>query len=200
MAKRCVRFKKVWSPYTGDLVKRCAQWSGGGSSLGGIFGGLGQTETLRETMASVKDVVIDGGLAAGGAVLTDKLFSYVADKLNLEGYPKHLAEAAVGIALGIGVGKVLKKPRMGAIIGVGPVVLAALRIIGEAMQTGPFAGAYLGSTTVRRPLGSMITVDPYKELQGLGSMVQVGPGQPSWMMEPNAPAMAGAADEYIAAY
>lgn len=178
MGKTCRSWKNVYSPQTGGMVRRCRSWSTGGLGSLGDLPGLGQATTLTGTMKSVQGVLMTGAIAAGGAILTDRVFSMVADKLNLSGYTQYLAEAATGVALGIVIGKVTKKPKLGAAVAIGPVVLAALKILAETMKLGPFAG-------VSYPMG-LTTIDPYRpELQGanLGRM-QVGAGVPPWMVQP----------------
>ena len=73
---------------------------------------------------------------------------------------------SIVIALGIVIGKVTKKPKLGAAIAIGPVVLAALKILAETMKLGPFAG--VGNY----PIG-LTTIEPYRqELQGALGIAQ----------------------------
>lgn len=188
--RRCNRWKNVYSAATGGYVRRCAGWSGTGL-LGGLemTPALGQATTLRGTFGDIKDVLMVGGIAAGGAVLTNEVFTRVAEssigqRLDLTGYKRALAEATTGIILGIVIGKFLKRPRLAANIAIGPVVVASLRLVGELMHRGPFqaAGVY--------DIGAM-AVNPFQQetnvlgsgSRGMGSM-QVGPGVPSWMTQP----------------
>ncbi len=183
MAGRCVKYRNVYSPATGGMVRRCAQFAGGGL-LGGLEGApaLGQANSLRATFGDVKDVAITASIGAGGAIVTDIIFDqltkHVETLAGLTGYTRALAEAAVGIALGVVVGKFLKRPRLGAKLAMGPVVLAVLRIAGELLNAGPYAGD--------RSLG-MMSVDPYQQprLSGpapdLGAM-QIGTGTPAFML------------------
>jgi len=188
------------------MVRRCAKFSGGGG--GGLLGGLGgapvlgQGTTLRATFNDVKSVAITAGIGAGGAILTDIVFDQLQKNIDsladLTGYKRALCEAAVGIGIGIFVGKFMKNPRLGAKLAAGPVVLAILRIAGEMLNSGPFAADKLAG------LG-MMAIDPLREQipvggagAGTGDMggMQIGPGAPQWMLNPegqmaDAGAMAG---------
>lgn len=199
MSRRCVRYK-----IGRGGVKRCAKFSG--SSGGSLFSGagampaLGRTATLRGTFGDVKNVAVTAGIGAAGAIITDMVFDQLTKNVEmlagLTGYKRALAEAATGIALGIVVGRFLHKPKLGAKLAMGPVVLAALRIAGEMMNAGPFkVGGSLAD------LG-MMAVEPYRpELQGahapdqLGAAWQVGTGTPSWMLNPEG-SMAGITGGY----
>lgn len=186
---RCLRYKNVYSPTTGGMVRRCAKFSGGGGGLLGGLGGtpvLGQGQTLRATFNDVKSVAITAGIGAGGAILTDIVFDQLQKNIEslagLTGYKRAVAEAATGIAIGIFVGKFLKNPRLGAKLAAGPVVLAILRIAGEMLNSGPFAADKLAG------LG-MMAIDPLREQMAVGSgqdlgAMQVGPGTPQWMLNP----------------
>lgn len=188
--RRCVQYKNVRGR-RGGYVKRCARFSGGagGGFLGGLgtsLPALGQATTLKATVGDVKDVVITSAIGAAGAIgtqiLFDQLTKYVDTLADLSGYTRALAEATLGVAIGIIVGKFLKQPVLGAKLATGPVVLAALRIAGEMLNAGPFApGGDLSDW-------GMMAVEPFTpELEGasqdLGAM-QVGVGTPSWMISP----------------
>ena len=194
MAGKCERWKNVYSPQAGGMVRRCAQFSGAGilGDLGGTPA-LGRGNTLKATFDDVKDVAVTAAIGAGGAIATDIIFDLLTENIEmlagLTGYQRALAEAATGIALGIVVGKFLKKPRLGAKLAMGPVVLAVLRIAGELLNTGPFTGDRALSDV------GMMSIDAWRpELpvgeSDLGAM-QVGPGAPGWMLGPN-DQMAGA--------
>lgn len=187
MGRRCKRYKNVFSASTGGMVRRCSDFSGGGL-LGGLEGTstLGATHSLKATFGDVKDVAITAGIGALGAIITDIIFDQLVKNIEslagLTGYKRAAAEAITGIALGIVVGKVMKRPRLGAKLATGPVVLAVLRVAGELLNAGPYA-ADRGLADV-----GMMAIEPYRpELaiggEDLGAM-QVGPGTPSWMLNP----------------
>lgn len=185
MARKCVRFKNVRDRRTGRLKRVCAQYSGGGLSGIGTLPALGQEGSLRASFASIKGLLVTGAIAAGGVVITQKVFNLIEDKIALTGIKRHLAVMATGIAIGLVVGKVFKKPRLGANIAIGPIVMGALEIFGELMGGNGISG--LGLTTIQ----PAHPVNPY--MSGLG-VAQVGPGIPKFMMDPSVDpsAMAGA--------
>lgn len=175
----CVEWKNVYSEATGGYVRRCSRMAARKSrSLGDIA--LGSPGSLRGTMGDVKGVLMTGAIAVTGAVVTDKLFNMIARNWAVAGWKRYLGEAATGIALGILVGKFLKRPRLGAALAIGPIVVAGLKATAELMNTGPLsAGSMAG-------LG-MMSIDPYytdfSGAEQLGAM-QVGPGVPEWMYTP----------------
>jgi hypothetical protein len=195
---RCVRWRNVYSPATGGTVRRCAEMARRRSS--GLLGeigdvALGDPGPLRGTLSDVKGVLLTGAVAAGGAILTDRVFSMIASKWNVTGWKRYMAEAATGIALGIAIGRFLKRPRLAATVAIGPVVVAGLRMLGDLMGTGPFAGLS------GYDLG-MMSIEPYREaLAGtqrarpMGAM-QVGPGVPAWMFTPEGASVAGDSAAY----
>ncbi len=195
MTRKCRRYANKYSPATGGMVRRCVSFSGAGGGFGDLGGvpGLGTSGTLRGTFDDVKDVAITAAIGAGGAIITDIVFDQLTKNIEflagMSGYQRALAEAATGIAIGIVVGKLLKKPRLGAKLAMGPVVLAALRIAGEMLNAGPF-------TADRQLQGlGMMSVDPYRPELAVGegdlASTQIGPGTPDWMLTPDG-SLAGA--------
>lgn len=182
--RTCAEWKNVYSPATGGYVRRCARMARRRRSLGEIGQlSLGNPGTLKGTLSDVKGVIFTSAVAVGGAVLTDKLFTLIAKNWNVTGWKRYTAEAATGIALGIMVGKFLKRPQLAAAIAVGPVVLAGLKAAGELLNAGPLAPQAMAG------LG-MVSVEPYYQqpfsgqgAEQLGAM-QVGPGVPNWMYTP----------------
>lgn len=195
MGRKCQRYGSKYSPATGGMVRRCISFSGAGGGIGDLGGvpALGAGGTLKGTFDDVKDVAITAAIGAGGAIITDMVFDLLSKNIEmvagLSGYQRALAEAATGIGIGIIVGKFLKKPRLGAKLAMGPVVLAALRIAGELLNAGPF--------TADRQLADigMMSIDPYRPELAVGgadlASTQIGPGTPDWMLAPDG-ALAGA--------
>lgn len=147
------------------------------SSLSGL-GSLGGATTLKGTLKDVQGVLITGAIAAGGAITTEAIFNKLGGSLNLEGYTKEIAKAAAGIAMGIMISKITKKPQLGAAFAIGPVVAAAIRIFAEVMGTET---AGLGLVTLR-PVHP-----PIPQTAGLGQLTQVassGGMTPAWMQNP----------------
>ena len=133
--RKCTRYSYRWTP-TGRR-RYCAKYGGLGFSGMGSVGGLGQATGLKANLSSVQGVLITGAVAAGGATITEMLFKEIKKYVTLEGYVGDAAEMAVGIAVGIVIGKYLKKPKIGAAFAIGPIVNVGLRIFGQIMGEGP---------------------------------------------------------------
>lgn len=201
MAGRCKRYADVYDPTTGRTRKVCVaryRSTSGVGELGGLAG-LGNAGTLQASFDSIKGVLITGSIAAGGAIVTEKVFETVAAKLEIAGYQRELAKIATGVALGILISKVLKKPRLGAAFAIGPIVAGAINIFQELM--GPVSGLGLVAMNPATPETSMYAPDmmpmvlpeaagaaapppPPQINRDLGA-VQIGAGVPEWMMFPN---------------
>lgn len=206
MAKTGCKWKRVINPYTNTWTNQCVGRSRRKKS--GLFGevglmkGLGESMSLKGIMADVKDVAVNGGVAVAGAVITDRLFTAIMDSVDknhsFTGIKRHVAEMATGVGLGIAVGKLLKKPRIAVLVAIGPVVVGGLKIVGEMLNSGPFAGSMAGVPAIAgayRPNLGMMAIEPYRQLEGggfpsasqpeiagLGGMAQIGPGTPGWMI------------------
>lgn len=175
--------KLLYNPKVGGYVRRCSRKRRATKGLFGEIGDIGElgdSTSLRGTIASVKGVLVNGMVAAGGAVITDKVFMRIADEINKEkvrisGIPLDLIEIVTGLALGIVVGKALKKPQLGAMVAIGPVVVGTLKVIRDLM----------GGKSIVKGLG-MMSVEPYRErISDMGAVTQIGGGVPAWMMNPS---------------
>lgn len=102
----------------------------------GSLGAFGQSGSLKGMLGGVKGVLITGSIAAGGAILTDRVFDKVAGNWNIAGWKRDAAKMAFGIALALVIGKVTKKPKLAAAFAIGPVVAGAMRIFGSLMGDG----------------------------------------------------------------
>ena len=102
----------------------------------GSLGSFGQVGSIKGMMTGVKGVLITGGIAAGGAILTQQIFDKVAANWAIDGWKRDLAQIGTGIALGILIAKVLKKPKLAAAFAIGPVVAGMMKMFGEVMHTG----------------------------------------------------------------
>ena len=133
----CIRRKRVYSPALGRYIMRCAEFS-----KGGIMG-LGAFKIPGVNINQVKDTLITGAVAVGGAVATRKTIAYIAPMLKLDPASKWrpVIEIVTGIALGAVVGKATKKPDLGAALAIGPIVVNGLSLVSGIMSTGvPLAG------------------------------------------------------------
>jgi len=116
-----------------------------------MLGNLGAGEGLKASLSAVKGVLITGLIAAGGAVVTRKIFDAYGSKVNLTkgSTEESLAIGAVGIAGGIMIAKFFKKPDIGAAFAIGTLVLAGINILGTVLGTGTTAG--LGYIVAEQP-------------------------------------------------
>lgn len=114
-----------------------------------FMGNLGAGEGMKASFSAVKGVLVTGLIAAGGAVVTRKLFDAYGTKMNLtkNSIEESLAIGALGIGGGIIIAKFLKKSELGAAFAIGTVVLAGMNIIGNVLN--PTAG--LGYIQVDQP-------------------------------------------------
>ena len=179
MATRTGSYRRVYDPVTGGYVMRSSgrRRSRRVSGLG-TLAGFGTGSGIKATVGSVKGVLVTGAIAAGGAIVTQQIFDRVAANWSIAGWKRHLAQIATGVALGIVIAKLLKKPKLAAAFAIGPVVAGTLQIFGEVMQ-GHTAG--LGFT-------AYTPVDAYQSMYspfygadkgsglGLNTYDAVGPG------------------------
>jgi hypothetical protein len=160
MARRhCIRKATYYNRY-GQPVRRCAKFSDSGSTaLAGrdkrgrrrkkftLFGGssLGQGGILKD----LQPTLITGGLAAGGAWISQSLASKLGKSLNVQpgSMTGNLLTIAVGVALGGLVTRFTKKREMGVALGVGAVAITLLNFIGTLSPTAGLYGNRLGIMT-----------------------------------------------------
>lgn len=164
---RCKRYASVYNPVTGMETKRCVAWYG--TSRSSNLGGLGQT-SLKATLGSVKGVLITGAIAAGGAVVTAEVYKKIGGTLKLDGWMRDLAEMATGIALGIILGKLTKKPKLAAAFAIGPVVSGGLKLFAHVMTEKELEGLGMTAFSPVNPYDSMYA-PLYGANKGLGSQV-----------------------------
>ena len=182
-----------YNPMVGGYTRICSPKRKKSKSLmGGIgdIGELGAFTSFRSTLAGIKPVLLNGAVAAGGAIITDKLFTKLdkevinKDKVRISGIPLHLLEITTGLALGLIIGKVTRKPALAAMLAIGPVMVGTLRIFGELLGQPSLSGI--------SPVG-MMSIEPYRETySGVPALAapntsgawQIGPGVPNWMLEP----------------
>lgn len=138
MATRSKGFTSYWDPVSGRYVRRAAGRRRSKTVRGlGTLGSFGQATGLKGTLASIKGVLITGTIAAAGAIVTDQVYDKIAASLNLDGWKRDLAKMATGIALGILIAKITKKPKLAAAFAIGPVVAGAMRLFGDVMSSAP---------------------------------------------------------------
>jgi len=135
MVSRTAAFGRTFDPYTGRYIYKSKRRKTRRSVSGlGSLGTFGQTSSLKGTFNSVKGVLITGGIAAGGAIVTQQIFDKIAANWQIEGWKRDLAQMGTGIALGILIAKLLKKPKLAAAFAIGPVVAGLINIFGDVMS------------------------------------------------------------------
>lgn len=152
-------------------------------------GGLaefGQAESMRDAFESVKDVLITGGIAAGGAIVTEKVWAMIGGKMGLKPDQEDLAIVATGIGLGMLISKLTKKPRIGAAFAVGPVVLGLMKLFSRLVAGTTLTG--LGVVQIEPPgLREQMTQLPVKPV----SAAQIDTTVPDWMLYGQEPPVYG---------
>ena len=181
--RQCIRKKRVRSPATGKMVKRCAQYSGGG---------LGSLGALPFDLEALKGTLLTGAVAVGGAVLAAKAGGFIVPMLKLDPAstmtPKWIMiiEVAIGLVAGYAVGKYAKKPDLGAAVALGPVVVNGLKVVGMFLQpaSSPIAGHYgAPDVSASAPLGANVPGGYFPEWAYQSSYVdQVNKQVPAWAM------------------
>lgn len=183
MAARTAAYTSVYDPRTGTYVYR-AKRRRRARTVGGLgtLGNFGQAAGLKGTLSSVKGVLITGSIAAGGAIITQQVFDKIAANWSIDGWKRDLAQMGTGIALGILIAKLLKKPKIGAAFAIGPVVAGAIRMFSDVM--GSTAGLGLTAFTPVDAYSSMYAPLYGANGNGLGLNTYEAVGQPPGMAPP----------------
>lgn len=108
-------------------------------SRGSFWGNLGQTDA-KGLLTQFQPQLVNGGLAAAGAWLSQSLGSKVGKMVNIQAGSTtgNLLTMAVGVLLAGIVGKVTKKPQIGMALGTGAVAITLLNFIGTMSPTAGF--------------------------------------------------------------
>ncbi len=129
------RYSHYYNPVTHRRTKRRSRKRGFLGDLGADTSVM--SKGITASFDAVKAVGITAMIAAGGAVVTDYVFSSLLTKkgeakdmlgLTVGGWEENVAKAVVAIAGGIVIGKFAKKPQLGAAFAVGGVMLAFYNI------------------------------------------------------------------------
>lgn len=172
----CKRRKNVYSPALGRMVSRCAEFDKGGFSLGAF-------RIPGVDFGQIKDTLITGGVAVGGAVITGKAVAYLVPLVKIDPASKWmpLIEIATGIALGVVVSKLTKKPDLGAALAIGPVVVNGLRLVTGILSTKTGISGYYVRPPVqsREQLASVIEQSGFPP-EGMYDREYTEQESPSW--------------------
>lgn len=158
----CKRTKMVWSGSLQKMVRRCAAFD----TKSGL--GFGAFRIPGVDIGQIKDTLITGGVAVGGAVVTGKVVAYIAPFVKLD--PESLKpeevkrsktwlpvfEIVTGIGLGIVISKLTKKADLGAAFAIGPVVVNGLKLATGILAPGNGIGRIRPPVYSREQLASII--------------------------------------------
>jgi hypothetical protein len=160
-------------------VKRRRRGRGmrGVNSIGNIKG-LGASASVRDTIRAVKGIVMTGAMAGAGAVISNKVWKYIAEAggLSTTVTPKLVpfANMATGIAIGLIISKLLKKPALGVAFATGAVAVGVRDILIQ------YVPEMAGIPQIRQS-GEFQRAIAASNFQGVPA---IGPGIPSWMDVP----------------
>lgn len=171
-------YNRYFDPVTGQFVSRSRSKRRARKVSGlGSLGSFGQSSSIKGMMSGMKGVLVTGAIAAGGAIITDQIFERVAGNWNIDGWKRHLAMMGTGIALGIVIAKLLKKPKLAAAFAIGPVVAGGIRLFADVMGPGSTAGLGLTAYTPVNAYESMYAPMYGTELGATTYQPAAGPGQ-----------------------
>lgn len=186
MPARTAAYTSYFDPVSGRYVRRATRRRRARKVSGlGALGSFGQATGLKATLASVKGVLITGSIAAAGAIVTDQVYDKIGASLNLAGWKRDLAKIATGIALGIIIAKFTKKPKLAAAFAIGPIVVGAMRLFGDIMQSPAVSGLGLTAFTPASAYESMYS--PLWGDNGLGLNTYEPVGMPESALAPPPP-------------
>jgi len=135
-------YKTVWNPAYGMYVRKKSGGRRRRRGLSGI-GAFPTVTSLKASFDSVKDVLLFGSLAAGGAFVTEQVWNMVGKSLKItDPTQKALAEIATGIGLGMIIARFTKKTQLGAAFAVGAVVKGALDLVSHYISPVSGFGIY----------------------------------------------------------
>jgi len=144
------------------------------------FSGFGQTTTMRESFSAIKEVVYTGAIAGAGAIATDKVWNMIGGKLSLTNEAKALAKMATGVALGLVIAKLLKKPKIGTAFAIGPIVVGVVDLL-----KGAFGKSSIAITGVpyveKKGFQRAIVKSPFEGVPAIDQSV------PDWLDVPKEP-------------
>ena len=125
--KHCVRKKRVYSERLGRHVLRCAEFADGD---------LGDMGDMGQITDEIKDTLITGAVAAGGAVISKAVVENIVTKqFDLSPTWEIVANVVAGFALGWGAVRVGLDANTAAALTIGPVVVGAVQLLGELAKT-----------------------------------------------------------------
>jgi len=164
---RCMqggRFVKCPTTTMGSTRKRKSRKS--------FWGDLGQTDA-KGLLTQFQPQLVNGGLAAAGAWLSQSLGSKVGKMVNIQAGSTtgNLLTMAVGVLLAGIVGKVTKKPQIGVALGTGAVAITILNFIGTMSPTTAGFGVLQAEAAPYYQRSAMPPLAQVQALSAAGSSV-----------------------------
>jgi hypothetical protein len=172
--------KRMAKKYGKVPVKRRRRGRGmrGVGSVGNMRG-LGASASVRDTIGAVKGIVLSGAMAGAGAVISGKVWKYIATTAKLEStvVPKLVpfANMATGIAIGLIISKFLKKPALGVAFATGAVAVGVRDILIQ------YIPEMAGIPQIRQS-GEFQRAIAAANFRGVPA---IGPGVPEWLNVPS---------------
>jgi len=195
--------KMKFDKRTGVYVKVCAKKRRARKK--GLFGGigdLGETKTrgararsfLMLGGLSIPQLLYTGSLGALGAIGSSYIWKKIGKSLNITDTTMiAIAEMATGAGIALICIKLLKQPKLGAALALGPIIVGLRDII------KPMIPASWGLTGIEGfrgiPMVSRSGLKTYPMSlpgRGMGSIPQVGTGIPQWTKYPTSASFMGA--------
>lgn len=143
-------YKRSFNTRTGKYVKKRTRKRK--RSMSGI-GDMGKFD-LRGSFDQVKEVLQTGVIAVVGSIVTTKVWDQVSKMISDKTMsPMYLGVANIitGCVLGIVVGKLTKKVKLGVSFAIGPVVSGMLTIFTDVMSPSSPTAGLNAITTIQLP-------------------------------------------------
>jgi hypothetical protein len=167
-------------------------------SIGNVKG-LGASASVTETLGAVKGIAMAGAIAGAGAFVTGKVWDQIAKSIvgteadgvtlkKVEANTLALAKMATGIAIGLVISKLLKKPVIGVAFATGAVAVGVKDLLFRTLASAEEKAAekarisleLMGIPQIRRSNEFQRAIAA-SNFQGVPAIV---PGIPDWMDVP----------------
>ena len=175
-----------------------------GRGMRGVSGistrGLGASASVKETLGAVKGIVMAGAMAGAGAFVTGKVWDQIAKSIigteadgttlkKIEANTLSLAKMATGIAIGLVISKLLKKPAMGVAFATGAVAIGVKDLLFRTLASDAEKAAE--RTRISTELLGIPQIRASNEFQraiaaaNFRGVPAIGPGVPEWLNVPS---------------
>jgi len=145
--KTCQRYRyykngRKVSRGTPGAVRRCASFGAG----------LGQGP-LGVNMEALKDTLMTGAIAAGGAYFTNQIVSQIqtATGWDIGVWGRRMLTVGSGLGIAVAINKLTTRTELAYAFAIGPVVSVGLELLGESLAKGGGAGGLSKITAEKIP-------------------------------------------------